>query len=61
MNFFQESLQISVTKADSLRHLKEGYRAVFENSPVEAQMDAVINGHLPKTDVDGFALTPGNP
>ena len=61
MKFFQESLQISVTKADSLRHLKEGYRTVFKDSPVEAQMDAVINGHLPTTDVDGFPLTPGNP
>ncbi len=44
MKFFQESLQITVTKEEALRHLKEGYAAIFKNTPIEAAMDEVIGG-----------------
>jgi len=42
MKFFQESLQITVTKEDALRHLKEGYANIFKNTPVEAAIDEAV-------------------
>jgi len=39
IKFFQESLQITVTKEEALRHLKEGYAAIFKDTPVEAAID----------------------
>lgn len=44
MKFFQESLQITVTKEEALRHLKEGYASIFKETPVEAAMDRAIEG-----------------
>lgn len=44
MKFFQESLQITVTKEEALRHLKEGYANIFKDTPVEAAMDQAIGG-----------------
>lgn len=42
MKFFQESLQITVTKEEALRHLKEGYAAIFKSTPIEAAMNETI-------------------
>lgn len=43
MKFFQEGLQHTVTKADALRHLKEGYATVFQNTAAAEAIDIAIN------------------
>ena len=60
MKFFQDNLQLSVTKAESLRHLKEGYTSVFKDSPVEAEMDILINGHMPPDETNGPTPPPSD-
>lgn len=42
MKFFQNSLQLTVTKADALRHLKEGYATILKDTPVEAAIQDAI-------------------
>ncbi len=42
MKFFQESLQITVTKEEALRHLKEGYANILKDTPVEVAIDEAI-------------------
>ena len=57
MKFFQENLQMTVTKAEALRHLKEGYASVFKDSPVEPGMDSVINDHSVAADVESLGAS----
>ena len=57
MKFFQENLQMTVTKAEALRHLKEGYASVFKDSPVESEMDSVINDHSVAADVKSLGAS----
>lgn len=42
MKFFQEGLQHTVTKANALRHLKEGYASVLRGTATEEAIDAAI-------------------
>lgn len=44
MKFFEESLQHTVTKADALRHLKQGYAGIFVGTPAGQAIDAAISG-----------------
>jgi hypothetical protein len=55
MKFFQESLQITVTKEEALRHLKEGYANIFKDTPVEAVIDDVIGGGVKDEDAPDTA------
>lgn len=43
MKFFQNSLQLTVTKADALRHLQEGYATILKDTPVEAAIQGAID------------------
>ncbi len=47
LKFFQDGLQLTVTKAEALRHLKEGYANVFVDTPAGTALDeAISNGDL---------------
>lgn len=51
MKFFQNSLQLTVTKADALRHLKEGYATILKDTPVEAAIQDAIEAEEEGTQV----------
>jgi hypothetical protein len=42
MKFFEASLELSVTKADALRHLQERYANIFKGTPAGTAMDEAI-------------------
>ena len=44
MKFFEESLELTVTKADALHHLQERYAGIFKGTPAGAAMDEAIGG-----------------
>lgn len=46
MKFFQDGLQFRVTKAEALRHLKEGYESILKDTPVEEAIDETIAEEL---------------
>ena len=52
MQFFQESLQHNVTKADALASLKRGYEKVFAESRSGSAIDAVTSSAVDATPVE---------
>ena len=44
MKFFEDNLDMTVTKADALRHLQERYATLFKDTAAGAALDATIKG-----------------
>lgn len=55
MKFFEESLELTVTKADALKHLRERYAVLFADTPAGVAIDQAIND---ENDIEDRAANP---